>query len=218
MSRVLVLALPAILLTGCHPSASKPASPSGGGSAKPQAAEIKRVAATDLPLGTYLPPLSGGRIELAAPAQWRPLPRDREYLVRFFKHDRNTLPRIEVRVEEAAIDGVTDATEENIADLATALAKELSAKEAALVEPPLPMIIGDTPCVRYVSELTLKMGDKTIPAERQTLVVLRDAKRYLIHVLVLRGRLSDGKDAAYAVCASLRFVEPETSTATPPTE
>ena len=37
------------------------------------------------PVGDYLPPLDGGKVEVAGPASWNLLPRDSKYLVRFVK-------------------------------------------------------------------------------------------------------------------------------------
>lgn len=169
--------------------------------------EIIRVDATKLTVDAYLPPLDDGRIEVASPTGWRPMPRDSKYLVRFYKQDRNSLPRLSVTVEEEAVGGISDATEENITDVVRVLGEELAAKETALVEPVVPMVIGGIPCARYVSNLKLKLATNTILAERQTLVVVRGGRRYVIDLLVLPNRLLQGKDAAYAVCAGLRFLE-----------
>jgi hypothetical protein len=225
MSRAIFLpllagfALALFTLLGCSQSPPASKAPSAAveqpaEKAKPVAAsvmEIVRIDAAELTVGDYLPPLDGGRIEVAPPSGWRPMPRDSEYLVRFYKQDRNSLPRLNVTVEEGAVGGISDATAENIAEIALALGEELIAKETALLEPVVPMVIGTVPCARYVSNLNLKLATNTILAERQTLVVVRGGRRYVIDVLVLPNRLRQGKDAAYAVCAGLRFPEANTS-------
>ena len=229
MSRAILFPLLAscagLTLAGCgksQPVSSPPVAASASAeqpaeNATPPAAsvaEVVRIDATQLTVDDYLPPLDGGRIEVAPPSDWRPMPRDSKYLVRFYKQDRSSLPRLNVTVEEGEIGGIADATEENITKIALALGEELTAKGTALVEPVVPMVIGTVPCARYVSQLNLKLATNTIRAERQTLVVVRGGRRYKIDLLVLPNRLLQGKDAAYAVCAGLRF--PETATSPQP--
>lgn len=155
----------------------------------------------------YLPPLDHDRVEVAPPAGWRPLPRDNEYLARFYKHDRNALPRIEIRVEDGAF-SMTTVTEDNVAEFAEEVAKQLGeAKAGSLLEPVLPMVINETPCARYVEALKLKMPSGLAPAERQRLLVLYGGRLYTIDLLVLPDTLKSSRDEAYAVCAGMRFLD-----------
>lgn len=220
----LLLALSVLL--GCaksQPSSARTSDGTSDAESNPSAAdasssspvEIRRIAADNLAVEAYMPPLDGGRVEVAPPQGWRPLPRDSKHLVRFYKDNRNALPRIEMLVEEGPIGGIADGTDENLPKLAAEVARELDDKGTAVLERPLPMVIGKMPCVRYVSNLRLKLRETTILAERQTLIVLHDGRRYIINVLVLPNLLSEGKDPAYAVCAALRFPEPEAVPVTP---
>ena len=220
MSRAsFLLLLVGFAFLGCgKPQSASTAPPKASASAEEPAAkaklptasvaEVVRIDAARLTVDDYLPPLDGGRIEVAPPTGWRPMPRDNKYLVRFYEQDRNSLPRLVLTVEERGVGDITDGTAENITKIALALGEELAAKETALLEPVVPMVIGDIPCARYVSNLKLKLQTNTILAERQTLVVVRGGRRYVIDVLVLPNRLLQGKDAAYAVCAGLRFPKP----------
>ena len=192
------------------PSASDNAAPTESAqppAAVPTTSAVKKVDASGFKLGDYLPPLDGGRIELASPDGWKPAPRDSKYVVRFVERDsRGGLPRIDVIVEENNLGGFTDVTEANVAEFTAAVAKDLEANGTAVLEPPIPMVIGSVPCARYVSYLKLKIGaGGTILAERQTLELLHAGRRYKINLLVMPETLLESRDAAYAVCAGIRF-------------
>lgn len=179
--------------------------------------EIKKVDASGFTLGDYLPPLDGGKIEIAVPDGWKPLPRDSKYVVRFARFESGGgLPRMEVVVEENNLGGLTDVTQTNVGDFAVAVAKDLEASGTAVIEPPLPMVIGSVPCARYVSHLKLKIGEGTILVERQTLELLHSGRRYKINLLVEVNKLLDSRDAAYAVCAGIRFPTAESSASESP--
>lgn len=181
----------------------------------PTTSEIKRVNAAGFKLGDYLPPQDGGKIEIATPVGWKPLPRHNNYVMRFSKLESGGgLPRIEVLAEENNLGGFTDLTEANVADFTAAVAKDLEASGTAVIEPPLPMVIGSVPCARYVSYLKLKIGEGTLLVERQTLALLHAGRLYKINLLVEVDKLLDSRDAAYAVCAGVRFPEGEAPAAT----
>jgi hypothetical protein len=171
---------------------------------------VKHIDAGSLALGDYLPPLDDSRIEIAPPADWRPMPRDSKYVVRFYKEARNGLPRIEVVVEDVDAEGITDVTEENLSDFISWANKQLEERGTAVLEPPIALVIGKNPCARFVSNLKLKLGDNTLLAERQSLQVSRGGRLYTINLLILPGTLLQSRDAGYAVCAGLRFLEPDT--------
>ncbi|MCB1104276.1 MAG: hypothetical protein KDK74_06040 [Cephaloticoccus sp.] len=172
----------------------------------PVATEIKRVDASGFTLGEYLPPLDAGKIEIAVPDGWKPLPRDSKYVVRFANvNSGGGLPRIEVIVEESSLGGIADLTEDNVIDFASAVGKHLQESGTAVIEPPLPMVIGSVPCARYVSHLKLKIGEGTLLVERQTLALLHGGRLYQINLLVEVDQLVESRDAAYAICAGIRF-------------
>jgi hypothetical protein len=179
-----------------------------------QSQEVRKVPAQGLPIVDLLPPLDSARIEIPTPSGWSPLPRDSKYLVRFYKDDKNGLPRIEIIAEDKSYAGLETATEQNVGELARSVAKELEGQGKKLLEPVLPMVIGSTPCARYVLNVELKLPQSSIVAERQTLIVLRDKRVYTIQLLVLPKRLLADRDAAYAVCAGLKFDSPATDAPT----
>lgn len=157
-----------------------------------------------LPIGDYMPPLDDDRIEVAKPKGWQALPRDSDFLTRFYETNRNGLPRIEITVEARTYGDLTTVTAANVEQFATLVAADLG--ELELVEKVLPLQIGGTPCARYVGRVDLKLaGGQTISAERQRLLVLHDSRLYTIDLLVMPNTLRKSRDAAYAACASLRF-------------
>lgn len=212
----LAVLLAAFTLAACgkpQPAAptSQPA-PAGATTAEPVPAalstttEIKRVDASGFTLGEYLPPLDGGKIEIAVPEGWKPAPRDSKYVVRFSSLAAGGgLPRIDVIVEEDKLGELTDLSEENVVEFTSAIAKHLDEAGTVVIEPPLPMIIGSVPCARYVSNLKLNVGGGTIVVERQTLALLHAGRLYKINLSVEVGKLLDSRDAAYAICSAIRF-------------
>ena len=188
-------------------AATEPAPPTPA--LAPTTSEIIRKDASGFKLGDYLPPLDGGKIEIALPDGWNLLPRDSEYLLRLYRESRSGVPRIDFTVEENNLGGLTTVTEANVAEFTAAVAKELEAKGTAVVEPPIPMVIGSVPCTRYVSHVKLKVGLGTILVERQTLDVLHAGRLYTINLLAYPNKLLDSRDAAYAVCSGIRFPEVE---------
>ncbi len=171
--------------------------------AAPQSAVIK-VPREKLSIGDYMPPLDDDRIEIPKPQGWQALPRDSDYLTRFYQTNRNGLPRIEITVEPRTYGSLETATAANVEEFARLVAGELDDLE--LVENVIPLVIGETACARYVGRVDLKLSaGQTISAERQRLLVLHAGRQYTIDLLVLPNTLRQSRDAAYAVCAGLRF-------------
>lgn len=212
-----------LALVGCGGEASSPASTpaeatqaaspvpaSSKDSAEPAAAaqQIRRVPAEGLPAGDLLPPLDNGRVEFPTPVGWTPLPRDSKYLVRFFKEDKNGLPRIEITVDEKSYGDIDTVSEENVIQFAKGVEDDLKSQGKKLLEPVLPMMIGSTACARYVIKVELKMPQGSVIAEKQILVVRQNGRTYSIELLVLPNKLVTDRDAAYALCAGAKFSSP----------
>lgn len=203
--------------SGCRDSSSPsnvapatPGIPTGDtpvASPDPEAAPVPgvtKIPAGELAIGDYMPPLDEDRIEIAKPKGWLAFPRDSNFLTRFYQTNRNGLPRIEIKVEPKTYDDLATVTPENVEQFAKLVAVELG--DLKLVEAVLPLQVGDTPCARYVGLVELKLPTgKKISAERQRLIVLQDGRQYTIDLLVLPNTLRKSRNAAYAVCASLRF-------------
>jgi hypothetical protein len=197
---------------GCrHDSADGPSHVTGDGrTAAVGPADVPRFTADQLSssLGNYLPPLDGGRVELAPPAGWHVVSRDRRYVARFVldRRHRALLPRITITAEDSPFDELVDldaSTVEIFRDRVSERFDETTHR--ALLEPARSMILGDVPCVRYVVGKRFSRDGREIPAECQVIVTLHQSRLYTISLDVYAGKLLDHHNDAYAVVAGLVF-------------
>lgn len=222
----------ALLLCGC-PS-GKPVAPSSGDvetTAKPpvESAEggvkVRPVSELTVKTGDYLPPLDDGRIEIARPNDWEVGSRQVGYVAWFHRYkETKTLPHIRITVEPAPPEAPQDVTKENVEEFAKWLSANVKSKlkkDEQLIEPVIPMIVGDNAVGRYVRQGRYREAD----AEQHLLVTIQGGRMYTVQQLVIRGDLEkkDVRDAAYATVAALKFnaagasLTPE-ATFQPPTE
>jgi hypothetical protein len=168
----------------------------------------------NLATAAYLPPLDGERLEFAAPAGWKTLPRSPESLAEFDHGNVNVLPRIKVIAQESRHAGFETLTDKNVAALAKKLDKELFATKAeSIIEPAKPMIIGGVPCVRYVMRFNVRTVVERAyvvnHAELQVLETIHANRLYRVELRVLEGTILEHRDASYAVLSSFKFHEQE---------
>ncbi len=195
------------VLAGCGGSTDTPSANGGGGPG------VKVVSANTLPpLGDYLPPLDSGRIEVAPPKDWKVPPRGAQYLARFVAADSSDLPRIEITGEDSSYGEIQTLTKDDLQKFADLISKELADRQDVL-EPALPMIIGDTPYVRHVRKSLINFRgtsfDRKVPVERQILQTITGGRVYTVDLQVADGTLAQNpqnRDAAYAVAAGIRFL------------
>lgn len=213
----------ALALGGCDKS-SPSSQPADGppAAAKGEAAGPKKYEASDLPaVAEPLPPLDGGRVEIAPPKGWRVLPRDSKFLARFVKgKEDNDLPRITVSAM-AAPEGIADVTEATVAEFAAQMQKRSDAVPGRrMLEPERPILLGENAWSRHVRHLKASNGH----APLQSLATARAGRLYLIELTVAAKGDSTSdfakailahRDAAYAVATSWRFLG---EAAEPPTE
>ena len=206
----------------------------GGGDAsrpavgKPTASAIKRRTVDSLPaIGEYLPPLDDGKVEIAPPADWKPLPRDARYLARFVKGKASELPRITVTAWDSPLVEVADLNESNAGLLEAQLIKEMKRDKKTVTELPKPIILGSTLFLRHVRRARLPSGDHVVV---QALDTVRGGRIYTIELIAnidaprpeeYEASLTHWRDQGYAVAANLKFGgrEPaptETPAETPP--
>ena len=196
----------AMLLSGCGGETAEKAGPADEAEAatsETSTSGVKEISADGLPtLADPLPRLDGGRIEVAAPEGWKPLPRDNAHLARFIvqKNDANNLPRILVTAADAgALPGPV--TSDNVVEFAAAIAAELGEKKG-LEEPAKPIIIGDNAFARYVTQARTKSGREV---KRQILETVQAGRRYTLTLEVYNQVDKKNRDLAYAVAAGLKF-------------
>lgn len=229
LASTLTLIAAATLLTGCSGPAgpdnpggnvqgpgNQPAGATDVGSGSPPVAAAQgpktyKLADLSVGLGDYLPPLDGGRVEMAPPGEWKVGSRQKDYVVWFHQFkDPRLLPQIRVTVEEAPDDAPKSAT---IADIdayaqwvAGTVEKDLGEKES-LIENVVPLVLGENAFGRYV-----RAGSKGGGLiERQILTTTQDGRVYTIDLMVLPEELKkrEVRDAGYAVGAGIKFQKAE---------
>ncbi|MEQ8785562.1 MAG: hypothetical protein RIC55_04655 [Pirellulaceae bacterium] len=183
----------------------------GGEPPKPvdrfQVKQAKHGQGYDLSVAVDLPPLDEDRLELSVPEGWKAMSRSSQYVIRFDRGGSLGLPRIEVEAEDSPYEFDT-LTAENVEDFARVLDKAVAGP--AIIEPPKPMIIGGTPCARYVIGVRLQTRTGgVLDAERQVIETIYKNRLYRVTLLILEGDILKYRDAAYAVVASIKFQEGE---------
>jgi hypothetical protein len=220
---VACLAIACFSLSGCGSGGS-------GGKASPAAAEksagaIKRRTADELePIGDYLPPLDDGRIEIAPPAEWKPMPRDARYLARFVKGKVSELPRITVTVWDTPLPAITELTEANAGQLAAELITQLKKDKKTVPEPPKPIVLGETLFLRHVRLAKLPSGGNVVV---QALDTVRGGRIYTVELIAdvdaprgdqYEASLKNVRDFGYAVAANLKFTGGDSGASEAPAE
>lgn len=167
--------------------------------------EVKRVEngkGYDLSTGRELPNLKAGpaKVTISAPKGWVLPTRRQEYVVWFAKELGEEFPRILVTAEPAPA-GTPDTTEANVGELA----QQIAAKVSEPLESPKPMIVGDVPCVRYVSAAKAR----STSLEEQVLKTVQKGQLFTVTLqaaVVTSGEspLVQYRDAGYAVLASMK--------------
>jgi len=200
----LLLGVVCITIAGCGQDGdNKGGSSSGGG-----ASGIAGYSAEDLTkhIGEYMPPLEGGKLEIAAPRGWVWSRAGSDYLVGFHKEDSslNNLPRILVAVEDSPFSGLTDANKENLGQLVKLVSESVDATK--LKGPVQPIILGNTACARYVD---MRKRTNALVA-RQTLQTVVKGRLYTIRLEAYDREFTKHCDMGYAVAASMKFSASET--------
>lgn len=206
------LVLCCLLLAGC----SNPVDPAPNGDGAPTDGSpktvdgltilpLKTVAANTLPIDSERPfpgAPDGGRLELNTPKEWDWLPKRSEYIAAFYFKDKNAPPLIFLREAKYPVEGVETVTSESVAGFAEKVAANLKQNDVKPIEPIRPMMLGDTPVVRYV--LLGKRGNNAI--ERQILVTVQNGRQYEIDLQMYPKTMEMFRDAGYAVAASMKFI------------
>ena len=149
------------------------------------------------------------KIELAPPEGWRVGSRQSNFVVWFHEFkDPKLLPQLRVKAEDAPPDAPQDATVANAKEYAQWVEKWLEPQlgDETLVEPVVPLVLGDNAFGRYVRAGKYKSSD----ADRMTLVTTKDGRVYVMEAIVFKDGLKSSRKAVldgYAVGASLKKSE-----------
>lgn len=165
---------------------------------------VKRYSVTELKVkpGDPMPPLDGGRLEIAAPVGWDwKRPSSGEHIVGFHVKGGtlNSMPRILVSVDAAATAGLDDLDEATVQEFAAAVTQQLQG--AKLKAPVQAMLIGDVPCARYVE--SARKGNAWVA--RQFIKTVAGGRTYTVLLESYEDQFGTYRDAGYAVVASMKF-------------
>ncbi|MCU0879036.1 MAG: hypothetical protein MUF06_14730 [Pirellulaceae bacterium] len=193
-------------------SASQPSTAQPGGDESSAAGGLRQRNVSELPaVGDYLPPLDGGKVEVAGPAGWTLLPRDSKYLVRFVKGQPSSLPRLMLYVEDSPNAELTDVTADNAQAWAAWLDKDLAPQsQLGVPELNLPIVLGPTVFLRHVRLASLS----GTPVVIQSLQTVQNGRLYKVELVCAvdspnrrdyEASLKKYRDDGYAVAANMKF-------------
>ncbi len=211
LGSLIVLGL-ALLLNGC------PGPGTTGGGGKSAAGGKGSGDELSSKIGEYMPPLDGGKLEIAAPKGWDWANPGGDVLVAFKPKDAeiNSLPRVLLSVAESDSVGIHDVTPENV----NAFVKQVSDSlpEPKPKEPVRAVTLGKHHFARYV---TFGKRRNQVVAQ-QTLQTAVGGRAYTLRLEVYQHQFEKYQWAVSAVAASMKFAaegaEAELPEATPATE
>ena len=178
----------------------------------------KRVSADQLPdVDEYLGvALDDGRIKIAPPTGWDRGSRSQKYLALFLQSREVQIPRVVVKADVSPLlVPISRVTEENRDEFVQAVTDHLNLTEVSLLEPPIPIFLGNNCFARYVRSAKYQNAS----VERQMLVTVFDSRMYTVELPVYRKQLfPKTRDVSYSVAAALQFIEKEAPVEPPPAD
>lgn len=187
-----------LLLAGCGPSgstpANRPAATGGGSSSSPEGG-------VDQLIGEYMPPLEGGKLEVAPPKGWSFGRAGNDYLVGFHPSSSslNDLPRILISVEASPFSGVDELQAANAKQVVQAVQATLAGDQ--LKSPAAAVTLGGRTWIEHVG---LGKSRNALVA-RQVLQTVVGGRLYKIRLEVFDRHFDNQRKNGYAVAASAKF-------------
>jgi hypothetical protein len=199
VARILALLASLPWQPGCGPSGSTPARPVATGDEERHVAES---ADLDQWIGDYMPPLEGGRLEIAPPKNWSFSRAGSDYLVGFHPAGStlNDLPRILISVESSPYDGVEELQATNAEHLVQSIQETLASDR--LKSPAAIVTLGGRTWIEYVG---LAKNRGTLVA-RQILQTVFDGRLYQVQLEAPDQYFDSQRTAGSAVAASAKFI------------
>ena len=117
-----------------------------------------------------------------------------------------------IKAEDSPFEDLQNVTEENLESFCERLTKWHEEEELKLLEPIVPLVLGNTSWARFVR------GGKSrkFSLERQFLQTVVDGRLYTVEMQVFPKTILKHRDHAYAVGAGMKFTTPAGEE--PPTE
>lgn len=194
-----------VSLAGCS-GGGPPGQPQGG------AAGAKAGADLESKFGDYMPPLDGGRLEIAVPKGWDWANPGGRALVAFKPRDAeiNELPRVLLSVADAGLFEIDDVTAENTAEFIKQLAgsiAEQKPKEAVRA-----VTINGRPFARY--QLLAKRRNQVVV--QRILTTVAASRVYTLRLEAYQAELDKSESALDVIAASMKFAAGGESAGTAP--
>jgi hypothetical protein len=198
----------ALLLGGC------PGAGTTGGGGKPGAGGKGSSDDLTSKIGEYMPPLDGGKLEVAAPKGWDWANPGGEVLVAFKPKDAelNSLPRVLLSVAESDSVGIDDVTPDNVEAFVRQVSDSLP--EPKPKEPVRAVNLGKRHFARYI---TFGKRRNQVVAQ-QTLMTVVGGRVYTLRLEVYQHQFDKYQAAQSTVAASMKFAGHVAADAAAPAE
>ncbi len=176
-----------------------------GGPAEPPAESADASTTFDYSklVDAYMPPLEGGRLELAPPKDWVFSKAGSEYLVGFHPSGRtlNDLPRILISVQPSPYEDVQDLDPTNAPPVVQAIKESLP--DDQLKSPPSLVGLGGRTWIEFVG---LGRSRGTLVA-RQNLQTIVEGRLLQVRLEVADAQFDQHRHQGYAVAATAKFLQ-----------
>jgi hypothetical protein len=194
-----------LVTAGCSGGGPAGKTGAGGGTEKASDALASKI-------GDYMPPLDGGRLEIAAPKGWDWANPGGGVLVAFKPKDAeiNALPRVLLSVADSDFAGIDDVTASNVDDFVRQVAASIAdqkPKESARAH-----TVNGRQFARY---LVLGKRRNQVVAQ-QFLTTVAGSRVYTLRLEAYQPQFDDSKSMLEAIAASMKFAGDEEPAAVPP--
>lgn len=191
-----------VFLSGC--SGNGPTGQSG-----PDAGGTKSGEDLARKIGDYMPPLDGGKLEIAAPKGWDWANPGGGALVAFKPKEAeiNALPRVLLSVADSEFPGIDDVTSSNVADFVRLIAESVADQKPK--EPASAVTAGRRQFARY-----LVLGKRRNQVVAQvSLATVAEGRVYTLRLEVYLAQFDKYESVLNVIAASMRFAGDEEAAA-----
>jgi len=158
--------------------------------------------------GETLTELEGSNVEIFTPKGWHTLGRSTTFLCGYYYKEEEGYPRILVEEVVAGADQIQELTRQNVVKYAEQTMEELQevGLGEAILEPPLPMMLGNRACTRYVLAAKAPLQPNTV-LDRQIIKTVVKGQVYTVELQVVTGTILKYRDVAYSVVESIKAID-----------
>lgn len=195
-----------VFVAGC--SGNSPTGTAGAGGIKTSDDPVSKI-------GEYMPPLDGGKLEIAAPKGWDWANPGGGTLVAFKPKDAeiNALPRVLLSVEDSEFPGIDDVTPSNVEDFVRLIGDSVADQKPK--EPVRAVTVGGRQFARY---LLLGKRRNQVVAQR-FLTTVAGGRVYTLRLEAYQAQFDKVKAMLDVIAASMKFAgDGEAAAATPAEE